>query len=123
MLTKILKRHSHSLNACLVDFYKTLIYSLNIVHTSDKKVNQTSTMTMKFQKTNKTPPLLLGKLTNFHLNIFQRKLSFSLLIVYDGNQYFGLCLIPKLKPKMADTVTDTETIYLVTNSMGYFFQS
>ena len=31
-------------------------------------------------------------------------------IVYDRNHYFGLGPIPKTKPKLADTVTDTETI-------------
>ena len=43
-------------------------------------------------------------------------------VVYDPNHYFGLC--PKLKPKLAVTVTNTKTTLqmktLVAHSMGYF---
>ena len=43
------------------------------------------------------------------------------IVVYDRNHYFGLGPIPKPKPELTDTVTDTETTFqrenLVTNSM------
>jgi hypothetical protein len=43
-------------------------------------------------------------------------------IVYDRNHYFGLGPIPKPKPKLADTVTDTETTFqrenLVTDNLA-----
>ena len=45
-------------------------------------------------------------------------------MVYDPNYCIGLCPIPKPKPKLADTVTNTETTLqmknLVAHSMGYF---
>ena len=39
---------------------------------------------------------------------------YVLAIVYDQNHYFGLGPIPKPRPKFADIVTDTKTIFLVT---------
>ena len=46
-------------------------------------------------------------------------------IVYDRNHYFGLGPIPKPKPKLPDTVNNTETTFqmknIVTDRMGYFF--
>ena len=63
------------------------------------------------------PIWVIQQLCGPNLSNFDR-----LPLVYDPNHYFGLC--PKLKPKLAVTVTNTETTLqmktLVAHSMGYF---